>query len=786
MYKIQINYLFLIIVLCFSSMSSQNLIFEKFREQKNAIIKGDNWQKATDKIKLNSFKGQKEIYLNKPNLLELEVTDNFGTTFILDLYKVDIVSNLAKSRYRMKNEEVFYRGVLRSDNNSIVSLAVFKEQINLSIYSKGNSYKLKGSIKKSKNNYKLIKTFNKNIENLPTGCDIVYEEESFPLPAPYTNNGYNDSLKVSATKDMIFNSGYIGVYLEVDDDIVNNSGGLEGANQYIMDLFNVVSSIYANEGIDVRLSDIFFWETTSPYTGDTSGELLSQFVGFRKGNWEGNIGQLLSAKTFQGTAAGLGKFCRIVSPITGTLNTDGMSIAGLFTTGPVSDQTLNFFIAKMAHEMGHSLGSRHTHDCIWNGDDTVIDGCGQAAGSPCPLGPIPDKYTIMSGCNRFLPITFDEGFGPQPGNLIRNLIFNNIDCLTQSTNTIKVSPKVVLQGAMLNSTGNLMRDDLRSQGYLPVRSPYEDNIPVGSDVFEITGDDAIVDWVFIELRSASDNTNIVASQSALLQRDGDVVNVLGVNELDFDLPAGNYYVVVKHRNHLGIMTNVAQQLSATTRVVDFTNSNVVVYGNNARTSFSMPSGVLGMWAGDASQNGVVNIIGTGNDANVIRDVILNDPINAPIQFYGYTVPGYNNADVNLTGGTNMISIGNDSNVLRDNILNHPVNMFLQFYGFSIVEQLPGSGNNRNPIPSLNKTTFKQTNFAIIPNPNNGVFTVMMSKNEVIDEISIMDMNGAKVLSSFEKGFDGEINIDASMLQSGMYVIVITSSGITKRKQLIIN
>lgn len=80
----------------------------------------------------------------------------------------------------------------------------------------------------------------------------------------------------------------------------------------------------------------------------------------------------------------------------------------------------------MTHEMGHALGSPHTHACAWNGNNTAIDGCGPAAGygEGCN-GPIPSQGgTIMSYCHLIagVGINFNLGFGPQPGQLIRTTV----------------------------------------------------------------------------------------------------------------------------------------------------------------------------------------------------------------------------------------------------------------------------------------------------------------------------------------------------------------------------
>ena len=119
---------------------------------------------------------------------------------------------------------------------------------------------------------------------------------------------------------------------------------------------------------------------------------------------------------------------------------------------------------------------------------------------------------------------------------------------------ISLSAKAFLEGPYKTANG-LMADSLRSNGLIPLTEPYTalgfDMAGGGgetttSGVFTTAGNDAIVDWVLVELRSTADPTVIVATRAGLLQRDGDIVDVDGSSSLSFPLPNGNYQVAVRH------------------------------------------------------------------------------------------------------------------------------------------------------------------------------------------------------------------------------------------------
>ena len=260
----------------------------------------------------------------------------------------------------------------------------------------------------------------------------------------------------------------------------------------------------------------------------------------------------------------------------------------------------------------------------------------------------------------------------------------NLDC---GTNSI-ISPKVFLQGPLLSpDIAGLMNDDLRVNDLIPTTSPYSDALKCKNTVFNTTGNDAIVDWVWVELRDQANNTNIIEGQSALLQRDGDVVATDGSSSLIFNADSGNYYVVIKHRNHLGIMSTNTIVLSGVSLILNYTDANTpITYGTNAQTPFGMPTNTLAMWAGDVNNDGIIQYTGASPDTPNILSNVLNDAGNF-LNLPTYIVNGYNTNDVDMNGASQYTGASPDSPFILQNALAHPGN-FLNLSTYSITEQLP--------------------------------------------------------------------------------------------------
>ena len=229
-----------------------------------------------------------------------------------------------------------------------------------------------------------------------------------------------------------------------------------------------------------------------------------------------------------------------------------------------------------------------------------------------------------------------------------------------------VSLRANLQGAF-SAANNLMRDDLRALALIPSTEPYTSlgftqigggGETVSPATLAVTGKNAVVDWVLVELRNKNTPATLVATRCALLQRDGDIVGTNGSSQLQFSVPVDNYYVSVRHRNHQGVMSGSSVLLSATTAVLDLTSPATATFGTNARTTVNV--GRMALWCGNVQRDGLLKYVGAAND----RDPILT--------LVGATVPnniitGYQQADVTLDGKVKYTGIDNDRDPIILNI-----------------------------------------------------------------------------------------------------------------------
>jgi hypothetical protein len=263
-----------------------------------------------------------------------------------------------------------------------------------------------------------------------------------------------------------------------------------------------------------------------------------------------------------------------------------------------------------------------------------------------------------------------------------------------------VTPKVFLQGPFNTGTG-LMADGLRTvviaaggttdatHGVIPTTDPYTglsgfthsgsgggETLSTGAlGVFNVASNDAIVDWVFVSVHDGVSGL-VLSTRSALLQRDGDVVDTDGTSTLNMaGNAAGNYYVSVRHRNHIGVRTLANLGLLKNTNTnYNFTTGLSQAFAgavaNNPMATMS-PSAFFGMWAGDATGNKTVRYSGGGNDQNQLLNITLSGNVSGSIP------STYNRSDLNMNGRVSYSGGSNDQNTLLNVALGGSTSTIIQ-------------------------------------------------------------------------------------------------------------
>jgi len=354
-----------------------------------------------------SFTRQAASPVHTPKVMAFQIG---GTT--LDLVKVDLFSpdfRVVTSSGKEANVDLgtHYRGTIQGDPNSVAAVSIYKDDV-VAVFSDdqlGNVTLAK--MKESADTYILYRDL--DLKDPPGfECSTDDNVNEF-VPEPDT------PISTMALADQC-----VRFYYEVDKDIHDDKGGVQGATNYITALSNEVQTIYGNENINTTISEIFVWDTTSPYSGSVS-TMRTQFQN-RTSSINGDLGQLLTYKGSGGIAAGFNGIC----PNNVDASLSVSSISSSFQAFP----NYTFTVMVVTHEFGHTFGSRHTHACVWNGNNTAIDGCSGTEGS-CPRPGNPSGGgTIMSYCHlQSVGINFNRGFGPQPGDLIRSRVTNG-SCLS--------------------------------------------------------------------------------------------------------------------------------------------------------------------------------------------------------------------------------------------------------------------------------------------------------------------------------------------------------------------
>ncbi len=374
-----------------------------------------------------------KMVTNKPEFVRLEVPVESGEPVHLLMVLEDVVTPSFKAVTSADPERAFelpsgshYRGIIEGQPESFAAVSFFENNI-IGVFSgddTGNHV-----IGKLEGENTFISYNDANITNPPV-MECWNEYLSSLMPSEEATDGTRQGLSISEAPPC----KQIKIYVETDYLMYQEKG--RSKTRVIQDvngMFNVVAALYENEGINVKVNKIVVWTSKDPYNTQNSFQAIRDFGARVRDNFDGDLGHLLSRTPNNlGGVGWIDKLCTRYNSGTGQGRVAYSNIGTSYRKLPTYSWSVNV----LTHEMGHNLGSYHTHSCRWNGNNTQIDDCGNIFASNngnTPEGQrcfdkrnpiVPSRGgTIMSYCHlNQVGIRFSNGFGEQPGDVIRGKV----------------------------------------------------------------------------------------------------------------------------------------------------------------------------------------------------------------------------------------------------------------------------------------------------------------------------------------------------------------------------
>ena len=523
--------------------------FEFFNPQTRSAI--ENYSEAVadgilftiDQAKLNEF------LIQDPNQVNINIPfKSNGETISLDLIQASVFSPDFKaftdSGQDITNEVDFgkhYRGVIAGDDSSLVSISVFESQIS-------------GFIATDEGNFNIGKLKDSELEHIiykDTDLNVTYE-----FICATEDDGVGYTVEQISSPNAMDPGDEVDIYIEAGQSVYNvHAGNLPDTVAFITSLFAQSYVLYANDGILARTSNMLIWVNPDPYDGTDSFSQLNKFQN-QTDFLNGDLGHLIEMQNYGGVANGFTGICP-------TNSDESLCYSGLAGTNVPPVPIYSWNVMVVTHEMGHLMGSRHTHACVWNGNNTAIDGCAGFTEGGCPLPPNPPEGgTIMSYCHLTgVGINFNLGFGPQPTAVILNNIEATGNCLDEEGS---LNPPVAVCKTHIvfldnNGEASIIADDVDG-------GSYDDDgiVSMSIDINTFDCDDVGLNNVTLTVTDTDGLTSTCISYVEVIDDTEPVITC--PEDFTVGVPEGTTYELLDHQDEIVVTTDICDvNLAATSQ-----------------------------------------------------------------------------------------------------------------------------------------------------------------------------------------------------------------------------
>ncbi len=393
------------------------------------------------KLQLNqsSFASLKQ---SKPQNLLVEIPVASGKKFTLALKKGNPISD----DFQFKNvdgnaiafnEGIHYQGIIKDHATSWAAISIFEDYVRALFIDYEGIYVL-SAINHFDDHYLLYNDKKLAVpyySNLSCGVD---ELEVFG------EHGMAKQATGSSRSSKKLQDRPLRISIETDYAMFEHQQNFQHVYNYVTATLNEAAMFFRNESIDIELSEIVAWDTEDTYDKNSASTALQEFGERRRDAFNGDLLHLFTSE---------------YRDIGGIANVDALGQCYLFypqydiNYGPYGLSVVDFWpcafglyhydVWTFVHEIGHNLGSRHTHFPVWEVNDMPNQTLDNAEVCHDPAINCFDHETTLQALQKTggsimsyyvateYGASFYRGYGTQPGNLIRDNIneFFDLGCM---------------------------------------------------------------------------------------------------------------------------------------------------------------------------------------------------------------------------------------------------------------------------------------------------------------------------------------------------------------------